>query len=224
MPKGIPGSRPPCSVEGCDKPHQAKGFCQKHYLRFKKGQKVDDAPLRKYMKSPKDGLCTRPNCSEAYYAKGECRRHYYITKRGKPELAVAKRGKYRYDEAGERWCTGCQDHHDVSEFNKSSGYSDGLEGSCREWQHWNRRWERYGLTQQDFEEILKSQGGVCAICGDPDPTHVDHDHTCCPPPVRSTCGRCVRGILCRQCNTTLGRLETEEWLEKAMNYIGGKKC
>ncbi len=33
MPKG--GERPLCSVDGCGQPHQAKGYCQLHYKRWK---------------------------------------------------------------------------------------------------------------------------------------------------------------------------------------------
>lgn len=33
---------------------------------------------------------------------------------------------------------------------------------------------------------------------------IDHDHTCCPG--KYSCGRCVRGILCRECNKIEGIL------------------
>jgi hypothetical protein len=34
---------------------------------------------------------------------------------------------------------------------------------------------------------------------------VDHDHTCCPVDSRS-CGKCVRGLICRTCNSAAGLL------------------
>ena len=52
---------------------------------------------------------------------------------------------------------------------------------------------RYGITSADYEKILKSQGGRCAICGRLPRTrrlNVDHDHKT---------GK-VRGLLCYTCN------------------------
>jgi len=71
--------------------------------------------------------------------------------------------------------------------------------------------ERYNLTQGRYDEMLSSQGGVCAICKslrDNRPLHIDHDHACCPG--SRSCGQCVRGLLCVVCNTTLGYMENHE--------------
>jgi len=56
----------------------------------------------------------------------------------------------------------------------------------------------YGITIQQFDEMLVEQGGGCAICGATDPGgrgsfHVDHDHETAK----------VRGLLCHGCNTRL---------------------
>jgi len=62
--------------------------------------------------------------------------------------------------------------------------------------------ENYGLTVQQYEEMLKSQNGLCACCGQPPPTGrrlcVDHDHKT---------GK-IRGLLCDGCNVTTGYLES----------------
>jgi hypothetical protein len=71
---------------------------------------------------------------------------------------------------------------------------------------------RYGIGQKDFEELLAAQGGVCAICGAPDPQHVDHDHVF---------GN-VRGVLCFNCNGGLGQFKDNvENLGKAISYLRG---
>lgn len=65
---------------------------------------------------------------------------------------------------------------------------------------------RYGLTHEDYERLKAKQGGRCAICREPDDhLAVDHDHACCPTRKQS-CGACIRGLLCRQCNIALGFL------------------
>lgn len=68
----------------------------------------------------------------------------------------------------------------------------------------------YGLSQDEYDAILEAQGGVCFICGPVTKRSgkskrlaVDHDHSCCPGP--RSCGKCVRGLLCSDCNQTLGR-------------------
>lgn len=55
--------------------------------------------------------------------------------------------------------------------------------------------ETYGITQQQYEQMVEYQGGVCAICGGKRSTNydVDHDHK----------SGIVRGALCRLCNRRL---------------------
>lgn len=70
-----------------------------------------------------------------------------------------------------------------------------------------RLWTYYRLTIERHDEILERQGGMCGICRRPEPGgkgtwNVDHDHACCPG--QRSCGACVRGLLCQNCNTGLG--------------------
>jgi hypothetical protein len=73
----------------------------------------------------------------------------------------------------------------------------------------------YGLTLDDFQARLVSQGGGCAICGATANPHgkslcVDHDHRT---------GR-VRGLLCDSCNKALGLLKDDiPTLRKAIGYL-----
>jgi len=62
---------------------------------------------------------------------------------------------------------------------------------------------RYNMTLLEFEEMVKSQDGKCAICKrTTEKFVVDHDHACCDGEI--SCGDCVRGLLCNSCNTMLG--------------------
>ena len=60
---------------------------------------------------------------------------------------------------------------------------------------------KYGLTQEQYELVLASQGGVCAICKGPPVVHnvyhIDHDHKT----------GLIRGLLCQSCNTGIGKLK-----------------
>jgi hypothetical protein len=46
---------------------------------------------------------------------------------------------------------------------------------------------------------------------------VDHDHSCCEN--IPTCGKCVRGLLCGQCNRMVGALERPGVLESVNLYL-----
>lgn len=80
---------------------------------------------------------------------------------------------------------------------------------------------RYGMTNDRYAEMLAAQGGGCAICGEP-PTsrllHVDHDHSCCSG--ETSCGKCVRGLLCRGCNQALGHMQDDPArIRRAAEYL-----
>jgi hypothetical protein len=66
----------------------------------------------------------------------------------------------------------------------------------------------YGITPARMAEVIEAQGGGCYLCGEPLGIHgqrgiyVDHDHDCCRG--SRSCGTCVRGLTCHQCNTGIG--------------------
>ena len=73
---------------------------------------------------------------------------------------------------------------------------------------------KYGVTIEQYDDLLASQGGGCAICGrEPRPDislHLDHDHES---------GQ-LRGILCFRCNNALGDFDDDmSLLRAAVRYI-----
>lgn len=97
-----------------------------------------------------------------------------------------------------------------------------LDGRDRKGYNRRRRLELYGLTQERFDEILTEQRGRCPCCGTDDPGprgwFVDHDHDCCPG--LGSCGECVRGLVCCDCNLMLGYAkDSTETLERARKYL-----
>lgn len=78
---------------------------------------------------------------------------------------------------------------------------------------------RYNITLDDYEEMLFQQDNKCAICNALASTFkkglfVDHCHIT---------GK-VRGLLCLNCNTTLGKFkDNTETLYSAINYLNKHK-
>ena len=72
---------------------------------------------------------------------------------------------------------------------------------------------RYGITPAQYEALLVTQDGVCAICQNPPITKrlaVDHCHET---------GR-VRGLLCNPCNRGIGYLKDSTKLaQRAAEYL-----
>jgi len=72
----------------------------------------------------------------------------------------------------------------------------------------------FGMSLETYDEKLKAQGGVCAICGglckSGKRLAVDHNHTT---------GK-IRDLLCGNCNGGLGKfLDNPELLLKAADYL-----
>lgn len=85
----------------------------------------------------------------------------------------------------------------------------------------------HGLTLEQYDEMVKRQGGLCALCREPEircrkngaiyRLHVDHDHNCCE---GKGCGKCVRALLCSRCNIGLGLFrDRADLLAKAIEYL-----
>ena len=81
--------------------------------------------------------------------------------------------------------------------------------------------ERYGITPEQYTEMLVCQGGCCAICGHPETAinvgtneiqklAVDHCHIT---------GK-VRGLLCQDCNRGISKFHDDiKRLGNAIKYL-----
>jgi hypothetical protein len=80
----------------------------------------------------------------------------------------------------------------------------------------------YSLPEGAYEALKALQGGRCAICqwatGRTKRLAVDHDHGCCAG--RTSCGACIRGLLCGPCNRMLGHVrDSPQALRRAADYL-----
>ena len=81
------------------------------------------------------------------------------------------------------------------------------------------RYDRYGMTQKEYNKIFEQQNGVCAICNQAEtfgqygkliPLAVDHNHETDK----------IRGLLCRNCNLGIGYFnDSPELLKEVINYL-----
>lgn len=60
-----------CSVDGCDKKHRVKGFCNTHYQHWLRW----GDPLF-IVKKPSQRICSINGCEKVHAAKGYCKNHY----------------------------------------------------------------------------------------------------------------------------------------------------
>jgi hypothetical protein len=141
-----------------------------------------------------------------------------------------------------KYCKKCDTTKPVSEFWKNRGAKDGLQAYCKPCTsaqvngrlkgpdrervlriNRNSRFKRvYGITHDEYDEMLAWQRGRCWICQEPPSDDrrlaVDHDHACCPG--EKSCGKCIRGLLCRRCNQAIGLFkENVDLIRWAATYV-----
>lgn len=189
-----------CTVEGCDKFVAGNGLCDTHYRRMRRYGSTE-LPTR-------PTVCTKPECAEPVVSKGLCEVHYRRSLRG---------------ETGARACVQCgtaipDSAHGKRKFCSKACLDKSISISQRE----NHRdvWlaRKYGISEKQYDQLLREQRGKCRICGSKDPRgqskspyfQVDHDHKT----------GVVRGLLCAPCNVGLGSFgDSPELLRKAIEYL-----
>ena len=131
-------------------------------------------------------------------------------------------------------CPKCKQDLDESLFSKNKRTKSGLQVYCKPCSYknnksWNDRQGSdvnhlrrknvhlrysYGIDLAEYNAMLASQGGVCAICKSNESQAkklaVDHCHKT----------NKVRGLLCSECNTGLGKFDDNlTYLEQAIKYL-----
>ncbi|MGI5256869.1 endonuclease VII domain-containing protein [Streptomyces angustmyceticus] len=159
-------------------------------------------------KNRRDGLQVRCRKCVADYGAT-----YYRRRR----KALGKTVREKVDvPPGHKLCRICGEIKSHSEWHRNRTASDGLSTRCKACRavqgragHLKRH---YGLTVAERDAMIKEQSGVCPICLEPGPKHVDHDHGT---------GK-VRGVLCFNCNSALGKLRDDpDAMRRAIAYLEG---
>jgi Recombination endonuclease VII len=141
------------------------------------------------MAATRDGR--RPECKACFDAR---RRRWYVSNRGR-EIARVRKWQQANPERVKAW----------RENNRDRRLKKLREIHLR---------NKFGLTPDEYDGILESQGKVCALC-ECEPTsgislHVDHDHGTSE----------IRELLCVRCNNALGLFrEDPDLLKRAARYL-----
>lgn len=194
-------------------------------------------PLVEFSKAPRGKLGLKATCKACDAARHAAN---FVPKPRDPE-ALRLRYEQRRQSPQKR-CSTCHTVKDRAEFHKSRDgkYGPVLKPSCkscnsarvREWyarntdqSNSNRRRLRlkavYGMTIAEYDTILATQDGKCAICEQPERSvhaprgkafrlSIDHSHET---------GR-IRGLLCQRCNRAIGLLGDDPGLLlRAIAYL-----
>lgn len=119
----------------------------------------------------------------------------------------------------EKLCASCREIKAVGEFYPWKWAKDGYSSSCKACRVNSKRMSQYGIPSGWYERTYEEQGGRCAICKKEKAVlAIDHDHSCCPD--HSSCGLCIRALLCSKCNLGLGNFDDDpQLLADAIAYL-----
>lgn len=241
-----------CDAPRCTVPRVAKGLCRYHWRRAKSGLDIETPAGRKSKWNNPDGSrmrCRSGNCSMPVDSSGLCSYHYqannYELNRGMTKSV--KRVKKHDPVTGERLkCI----YPDCSGRVHASGYCPGHAEQRRKGETMRPLYHRipcpiphcvrdmkynsqvcpthvsqatkYGLDIVQLKELWGNKVCRNSACGETKRLHIDHDHSCCPGD--TSCGKCVRGLLCFQCNHALGNVkDSPRKLQGLINYLNETK-
>ncbi len=136
-----------------------------------------------------------------------------------------------FNEAGDRWCAGCRAYKPIDQFTPSVIAGTKPQAYCKSCRHEKamhpvasskrkaRSWERlYGMSEEQYYQLLDEQNGVCAICGEHETRiykgtvgrlQVHHNHST---------GKVI-SLLCSKCNAILGQAhDNPAYLDRLANH------
>ncbi len=134
----------------------------------------------------------------------------------------------------EKECRKCKQKKSVNDFYNNSRNTDKKQAYCKPCSHsgaketnrirrsngkayvYNRKYY-YRISDTEFADLMEKQNGLCAICGGVESPNspfkrlsIDHCHIT----------NKVRGLLCSNCNTALGKFkDSKEMLQAALSYL-----
>lgn len=238
-----------CLVQSCNRVEYARGWCGKHYKHWNRFGHPLPQNRRPGGPGKPGGTCSVEGCEELFYCRTYCQSHGERWRRNGDPLGGnrsprAQPIKTKHDTpVGHRYCRKCDTVKPVAEFYKSKTLPGGIGFYCkvcirtdmddrksrdperylalsRRRAHRSLLLKKFGMTRDEYDEQIATQGGVCKICKQPETAEtktgvirmmaVDHCHVS---------GR-VRGIICDACNRGLGAFKDNvASLAAAIEYL-----
>ena len=105
-------------------------------------------------------------------------------------------------------CVRCKESKPATEYYVNKSKASGREGTCKECRREQGkkafRMHRYGISIEEFKEMVQTRKGRCDICcmQFDNALCVDHDHKVKNKGKRGS----MRGLLCNRCNLAIGYL------------------
>lgn len=119
-----------------------------------------------------------------------------------------------------RKCSICKKWLDINHFyllNKNNISLKQSKSTCKECTK-SYKYNKYRITDIEYRKMYNSQKGVCKICGNNNNTKQGRTKRLCVDHCHKT--NTVRGLLCDNCNTGLGKFKDSiELLEKSIKYL-----
>lgn len=188
---------------GSDRYPLVNGLCKTHYMQQRRGRGL--APIGSGRATSEVRACSFSGCVRVVSSRGLCTGHYQQHGKGQPLTPLRmKRGNGAVQEMVKRGiveCLRCGVDKPVSEYSALNA-SGVPRPYCRPCNAEQVRLKHYNLTREFVDSLVELQQGRCAVCrslpAGRRAMDIDHDHACCP---RSgSCGDCVRGLVCNNCN------------------------
>lgn len=190
-----------CSILDCERPALARGWCNKHYSRWKRHGDPVNLPPRKLppQNLPRAFGCKVDSCDEKHHAKGYCHRHHaqfnyhenraarlesgraYRARPGNRDKAKAVSKAWR-EANPERFKAGLKAWREANldrEREMKRTYREANRDAIRALNNRRKARERNvainDLTPSQWVQIIASYGGRCVYCGEtPDRLTMDH--------------------------------------------------
>jgi hypothetical protein len=151
-----------------------------------------------------------------YWCK-ECRSAYH-------KIKYPRSMRVMYKDGESKQCRKCEEVKPLTQFPKNGGNKISYCRNCAKSIGILHNLKKMELTPDEYIAMFDAQDGKCYICKNEEPSSnkkrlsVDHDHTCCGK--GKACKKCIRKLLCSQCNMALGAVKDNiNTLKSAIAYL-----